>query len=70
MAKNWEPGLAVITGPEDWDRAILHLWGDNVNEFQRAFPHLVKSSSSPNKSKAKLYDFPKSPSNSNRSIAA
>ena len=70
MAKNWEPGLAEITGPEDWDRAIVHLWGDNINEFKRAFPHLLKAHSSPNKSEARLYDFPKSSSDSNHNAAA
>ena len=70
MAKNWEPGLAEITGPEDWDRAIVHLWGESVNEFKRAFPHLLKSPSPPNKSEARLYDFPKPSNDSSRNAAA
>lgn len=70
MAKNWEPGLAEITEPEDWDRAIVHLWGESVNEFKRAFPHLIQSSSPSPKTEARLYDFPKSPSDSNSSVAA
>jgi hypothetical protein len=41
MAKEWEPGLVTITGPEDWDRAIIHLWGDGIREFSRAFPHIL-----------------------------
>lgn len=55
MAKTWEPGLAIITRSEDWDRAIMHLWGDSINEFKRAFPHLFPER---RRSRTKVYTFP------------
>jgi hypothetical protein len=28
-----ERGVAVITGPEDWEKAAQHLWGLSLTDF-------------------------------------
>lgn len=32
-----EPGIAVITGPDDWEKATLHLWGVSLLEIRQLF---------------------------------
>lgn len=32
-----ERGIAEITGPDDWEKATLHLWGRTRAELNRLF---------------------------------
>ena len=39
-----EPGVATITGPEDWEKATLHLWGVTLAELSCLFHNVALSS--------------------------
>ncbi len=58
MSETWKRGVVTITGPEDWDRAIVHLWGDSLKEFKRAFPHLLTHAETPTSIRRELHMFP------------
>ncbi|HZU32994.1 MAG TPA: hypothetical protein VFB79_17900 [Candidatus Angelobacter sp.] len=32
-----EPGVAIITGPDDWEKASLHLWGMTLADLRMLF---------------------------------
>ena len=41
-----ERGIAIITGPDDWEKATLHLWGHTRADLNRLFHTVLPDSPS------------------------
>ena len=41
-----ERGIAEITGPDDWEKATLHLWGHTLADLNRLFHTVLLDSPS------------------------
>lgn len=51
-----ERGIAIITGPDDWEKATLHLWGVSFSEIRQLFHTVVLDSVPPNVESVELGD--------------